>query len=416
MPIDTREMREQRHKLLLTARELLDKADTEKRSLTADEQTNEKKALKDADELRTKIAAAEHRNDIERDIAAAEMSQDRDNENRNGEDRQEETRLSRSWEVPAYRSLFTRAMTVGTQAFNSDELRALSAGTGTEGGYLYAPEQFVSELIQNVTDATIMRGICRVFPPIQGTDSLGFPVLDNRMAAAAWTSELGTPSTDSTLSLGKRALRPNPLAKEIIVSKVLLRKTAMAEQIVREELARVVAEAMENGYMTGTGDQQPLGVFTASANGVTTARDVSTGNTSSTPTFEGLKSAKYELKASYWPRAKWIFHRDIMELIAKLKDGNGRYMLQDSVQQAEPDRMLGAPVLLSEFAPNTVTTGLYVGILGDFSQYWIVDSLDVEVLRLEELYARNNKDCFLARMMSDGAPVRAEAFVRVKLG
>jgi HK97 family phage major capsid protein len=105
-----------------------------------------------------------------------------------------------------------------------------------------------------------------------------------------------------------------------------------------------------------------------------------------------------------------------MELIAKIKDGNGRYMLQDSVIQGEPDRMLGFPVRLSEFAPSTIATGAYVGILGDFQNYWIVDSMDIEVLRLEELYARNNKDCFLTRMASDGAPVRSEAFVRVKLG
>jgi len=409
-------MREQRHKLLLTAREILDKADAEKRAVTAEDKINEKKALDDARELRTKIEDAEHRNDVEREIALAEMRAKPETKPEDRQaDAQNEVRLSRKWETPVYRSTWVKAMTEGTSAFMPEEHRALSAGTATEGGYLYAPEIFVQELIQNVTDATIMRGISRVLPPVAGADSLGAPVLDNRMAAAAWTSELGTPSTDSTLSFGKRALRPNPLAKEILVSKVLLRKTAMAEQIVREELARVVAEAEENAFMTGDGAQQPLGIFTASNDGIATGRDVSTSNTTSTPTFDGLKSARYELKESYFKRATWIMHRDVMELIAKLKDGNGRYMLQDSVIQGEPDRLLGAPVRLSEFAPNTISASQYVACLGDFSQYWIVDSMDVEVLRLEELYARNNKDCFLTRMMVDGAPVRSEAFVRVKL-
>ena len=410
---DTRELRENRHKLLLTAREMLDKADTEKRSLSAEETTNEKKALADADELRKQIEGHEHRNDLERDIALAESTKGREEEEKKVAT--ETRKLTRSWERPEYRSAWAKAMTTGLR-LTEEEQRALSAGTATEGGYLYAPEMFVQELIQNVTDATIIRGIARVLPPIAGQDSLGAPVLTNGMADAEWTSELGTPSTDSTLAFGKRALRPNPLAKEILVSKVLLRKTTMAEQIVRQELARVVAETQEHAFMTGTGAQQPLGVFTASADGIPTSRDVTTGNSATSPTFEGLKSAKYELKASYWPRATWIFHRDIMELIAKLKDGNGRYMLQDSVMQAEPDRMLGAPVLLSEFAPSTIASGAYVGILGDFQNYWIVDSMDLEVLRLEELYARNNKDCFLTRMASDGAPVRSEAFVRVTLG
>jgi len=410
---DTRELREKRHKLLLNAREILDKADAEKRALAADEQANEKKALSDAEELRSQIEAHEHRNNLERQIALNESTEAHAAKDAETGDK-EERKLSRSWERPEYRSAWAKAMTTGLQ-LSPEEQRALSAGTGTEGGYLYAPELFVTELIRNVTDATIMRGISRVLPPIAGQDSLGAPVLTSSMAAAAWTSELGTPSTDSTLAFGKRALRPNPLAKEIIVSKVLLRKTSVAEQIVREELARIVAEAMENAYMTGTGAQQPLGVFTASADGVTTARDVSTGNAATAPTFDGLKAAKYELKAAYWPKAQWVMHRDVMEVIAKIKDGNGRYMLQDSVIQGEPDRMLGFPVRLSEFAPSTLTASQYVAILGDFQNYWIVDSMDVEVLRLEELYARNNKDCFLTRMASDGAPVRAEAFVRVKL-
>jgi HK97 family phage major capsid protein len=178
----------------------------------------------------------------------------------------------------------------------------------------------------------------------------------------------------------------------------------------------VVSEANENGFMTGNGTQQPLGIFTASANGISTDRDVSTGNTAATPTFDGLKAAKYSIKQVYWGAASWIFHRNIMELIAKLKDGNGRYLLQDSVVEGEPDRMLGFPVNLSEFAPNTVATTNYVGILGDHSNYWIVDALDMEIARADELYIRSNQTLFIIRMETDGAPVREEAFARVQLG
>lgn len=417
MAIDTREMRENRHKLLLTARELLDKADAEKRTLTAEEKANQEKALADSEEWREKIDAAEKRNDLDRQIAETALSQDKsktDEENRTGETNEERT-LSRGWETQQYRTLWSRSISEGTRHFSNEEHRQLSAGTATEGGYLYAPEEFVNELIKNVTDMTHIRSVARQFS-VAGADSLGFPVLTNRMAAAEWTSELGTASTDSTLDFGKRELRPNPATKEIVVSKVLLRKTPMAEQIVREELARVMAEGMENGYMTGTGAQQPLGVFTASGSGISTDRDVSTGNTSSSPTPDGLKNALYTLKASYWNNAVWIMHRNTMLLLAKMKDGNGRYLLQDSIVQGEPTQLLGKPILLSEYAPSAYTTGLYVAVLGDFSNYWIVDSLDMEVLQLRELYARNNKDCFIVRMMSDGAPVREEAFVRVKLG
>ena len=70
---------------------------------------------------------------------------------------------------------------------------------------------------------------------------------------------------------------------------------------------------------------------------------------------------------------------------------------------------------MSELMPNTFTTGLYVGIIGDFAFYWIADALDMEIQRLEELYAANNQVGFITRAKSDGMPVLEEAFARVKL-
>ena len=69
----------------------------------------------------------------------------------------------------------------------------------------------------------------------------------------------------------------------------------------------------------------------------------------------------------------------------------------------------------SEWAPNTFTTGEYVGLLGDFSHYWIADALSMQIQRLNELYAETNQVGFIGRLETDGAPVLEEAFVRVKL-
>ena len=148
---------------------------------------------------------------------------------------------------------------------------------------------------------------------------------------------------------------------------------------------------------------------------ITTGRDVSTGNTTTAFTFDGLKEAKYTLKSQYWARAQWIFHRDGVKLAAKIKDGEGRYYWQDSIVVGEPSRLMGFPVNVSEYAPNTFESGLYVGILGDFSNYWIADSLAVSIQRLNELYATTNQTGFIGRRESDGMPVLEEAFVRVTL-
>jgi len=93
-------------------------------------------------------------------------------------------------------------------------------------------------------------------------------------------------------------------------------------------------------------------------------------------------------------------------------EGHGRKVYREST---EVPLLLSFPFRVSEFAPNTFTTGLYVGILGDFSNYWIADSLAMELQRLVELYAETNQVGLIGRLESDGMPVLEEAFVRVKL-
>ncbi len=171
----------------------------------------------------------------------------------------------------------------------------------------------------------------------------------------------------------------------------------------------------EKGFLTGSGAGQPLGVFTASPLGISTGRDVSTDNTATAFTANGLYNVKYSLKAAYWPRAKWLFHRDAVKMLAKLVNGEGQYLWQPSLQMGQPDMLLGHPVSVSEYAPNTFTANLYVGIIGDFSQYWIADSMAMEIQRLVELYAATNQVALIGRMESDGMPVLEEAFARVKL-
>lgn len=407
----TKDLLEKRRLAFKAAREIQDLAEKEKREMTPEEDQRWEKAYTEVTDLKGQIEKIDKRNDLERQEAEVKLKNEAD-------ERATQSGAETTFQNPRaskeYDTVFRAFLTRDHKTLTADEHRALSAGTATEGGFLFPSEQFNAELIANVVDATIFRGLARSFA-INGNDSLGTPTLPNRMSDAEWTSELGIPSTDTTLSFGKRSLTPHPLAKEIRVSKTLLRKAPGSDSIVREELARVKGEAEENAFMTGDGSQKPLGIFTSSSDGISTSRDISTGNTTSSPTFDGLKAAKYELKEVYWPASSWIFHRDIMELIAKLKDGNGRYLLQDSVVEGEPDRMLNFPTHMSEFAPSTATTGLLVGILGDYNNYWIVDSLAMTIQVAQELLIRENQDLFVLRSETDGAPVREEAFVRVKL-
>jgi HK97 family phage major capsid protein len=292
---------------------------------------------------------------------------------------------------------------------------ALQQDNATQAGYLVAPQKFVMELIADLDNILFFRNIAKVLPTLTGAQSLGYPKRKTRMSSAAWGTEIQAPTADTALDFGKKEFKPNPATAEILVSKTLLKNAPNVDAIVRNEMAYNFGTLLETAYMTGNGVNKPLGVFTASSDGISTSRDVSTGNTTTEMKFDGLKEAKYKIASQYQKNLSWIFHRDGVKQIAKLKDADGQYIWQQSVSASEPDRLLGVPVMMSEYAPNTFTTGLYVGLIGDFSNYWICDSMNMEIVALNELYARTNQVDFIGRIETDGMPVVEEAFSRVKL-
>ena len=302
-------------------------------------------------------------------------------------------------------------------ARNLEVYNDLQKDNPTQAGYLVAPQKFVGEIIKELDNLLFMRQIANVLPSLNGAHSLGYPKRTARASTFAWGTELSAPSKDTSLAFGKREFKPNPGTGEILVSKTLLRNAPNVDGIVRDELVFNFMSGLETAYMTGNGAGKPLGIFTASDDGITTARDVSTGNTATEIKFDGLKEAKYSIKEQYQNNLKWIFHRDGVKQIAKIKDGDGQYIWQDNVKENEVARLLSFPVHMSEYAPNTFSTGLYVGILGNFKMgYWIVDALSMEIQVLQELYARTNQVDFIGRIETDGMPVLDECFARVKLG
>lgn len=296
-----------------------------------------------------------------------------------------------------------------------DSLKALQSDLDTQGGYLVAPQLFVEQLLKNVDDFVFMRKLGTVMQ-LQKAESLGVPTLDTDLNDADWTTELATGNEDTVMRFGKRELHPHPFAKRVRISNTLLRQALMdPEAIVRQRLVYKFAVTQEKAFLTGSGQGQPLGVFTANAAGISTGRDV-TSSSSTSITGDVLIDAVYNLREQWRKGAKWIFHRDALKQIRKLKDGNGQYLWQPGLANGEPGTICDLQFFSSEFAPNTFTSGLYVGILGDFSTYWIAEAMDLSIQVVKELYAESNLTGYICRADADGMPVLEQAWSRIKLG
>ncbi len=401
MPITIRELQQQRGELGTQAQAILDGAQAAGRRMTGEEEQSFDRILADRDALDAEIGRMERLR--EQDRAAADRAPGEP-----GATGPEGQRSTEQQQTAAWRSYLLG----GRAAVTPEQARYLNMGSDPEGGFLVGPQQWVAALLQNVDDAVPLRGLATV-QQITQAESLGVPTLDTDLNDAEWTSEVGTGSQDDSLRFGRRELRPNPLAKRVLVTRTLLRRATLSpEDIVRQRMAVKFGTAAERAYMTGDGNKKPLGLFTASPDGIPTSRDVQTGSATGF-TGDGLIDAKFALKGQYLPKASWLFHRTAVREVRKLKDGQGNYLWAAGLG-GSPDTILELPFTMSEFAPNTFTTGNYVGMLGDFSYYWIVDALALEVQRLVELYAEANKIGFIGRLETDGMPVLAEAFVRLK--
>lgn len=303
---------------------------------------------------------------------------------------------------------------------------ALRADDEAQGGYLIASEQFAAGLLKNIDDRTYIAGLAKT-QVVRESRSLGIRKRTAKMNTVTKGSELGdiTSSFDNSLRFGKRVLTPYDYVGGCQVSRDWLRMaTESPESIVTNELALNYSEFFEQEFLYGDGQEGALGVMVADNEGIPTSRDVSPVNgdwtDTETPapttgyTFSSLMRMKYSLKAQYRSTARWMFHRDHVSYMNRIRDLNGNYIFEPSKVVGEPDRLLGLPFDESEWMPNTFSTGTYAGILANWNQYMIVYGLDMELQRLNELAARTNQVEFHLRAKMDANVLLEEAFARLK--
>ncbi len=304
-------------------------------------------------------------------------------------------------------------------AFGETDKLGLQVSKDNKGGYL-APMAMASQLIKFVDDNVFMRQIATVLPPLMNAVSLGAVSYDSDTGDADWTAEVPASdiSEDDAMTFGKRELMPHLNTKLVKVSQKFL-ETANglpggAASFVGSRLGYKFGITEEQAYLTGSGVQQPLGVFVASDAGVSTARDY-TCVSSTVFTADEVIDSLGALKTQYQDRAWGLFSRTFVRRARLLKDGTGQYLWGAGLVSGQPDRICNRPYIQSEYVPATYTAGLYIGMWADFSHYWIADSMGLTIQRLDELFQLKNQIGFIARKETDGMPTLAEAFSRIKL-
>jgi HK97 family phage major capsid protein len=256
---------------------------------------------------------------------------------------------------------------------------------------------------------------------VPSAESYGVPIMENDVSDSDWKSELADADLDNEMSFTKDKLHPIRLTKAIKYSRELknLSRLAFGDWIV-SRLKYKLGITMEKAFLTGPDhSNQPLGIFTTDDQGVPSSRDVSEGNGTSQIKADGLINALYNLKSGYIrsKSCRWIFHRDALKQIRKLKDGEGNYLWQPGLGEDRPPMILGVPYLLSEYAPSAAdfVSGARVGAVCDLKYYGIAQSQEIGVQILDQKYALENADAAIVVVHVDGMPLIPEAFSMVTL-
>ena len=386
------DLKQDRAKAVAQMREIMNKYGSEE--MTAEDKAAYAKAEAEFDSLNSRIDQEEKLMARERAIGEAEDKEQKAPAKNERMEMFAKALSGRSEDMAAYRNQYT-------------------LGNDPQAGNLTAPVEFVDQLIKGLDDTLFMRRICHMTPRIGNAQSLGFPYRKTEADDAEWIGEIADAAEEKSLEYARREFKPHRMNKMIKLSRTLVNHAALAPSAVLDEMRYRIAVTQEKAYMTGDGVNKPLGIFTASDNGVPTGRDVATAGASIAS--DDLFNVKYSLKSQYLRGARWIMHRDVIKEVAKMKDGSDAYIWQPSIQEGQPDRLLGLPVEMSEYAPNTVESGNYLAVLGNFKYYWICDADTLVMQVLRELYAPNNQVGYLFDYFGDGAPVVGEAFARMKL-
>lgn len=292
----------------------------------------------------------------------------------------------------AYKEDFGRHLRGKTPIHN-----VLSESTDADGGYL-VPEEFEQDIVTGLDAVNVIRSIAKV---ITTQNDRKIPISVGH-SVANWTAENGA-YTESNPTFGQKEIDAYKLTDLIRISVELLQDAAFPlEQYIANEFARAFGAAEEEAFCVGNGTGRPTGIFTANGGqvGVTAAAN-------NAITADELINLVYALKAPYRRNAKFLMNDATISAIRKLKDGNGVYLWQPSLQAGEPDKLLGYDLYTSPYAP-TIAAGAYTVAFGDFQNYWIGDRAGRTVQRLNELYATNGQIGYVATERVDGKVILAE--------
>lgn len=166
------------------------------------------------------------------------------------------------------------------------------------------------------------------------------------------------------------------------------------------KIAQSVAEFLEKELITGK--TKINGVLDLTGNAKTVTKFETTGDV---PTVDELIALQVAVPQQYQAGCMWLVSNKTLVALRQLKDGNNRYLLQDDITNGFGYSLLGKPVMVSD---NMTDTNV---VYGDFSAMYVNVHEDASVQVLTEKYADEHATGVLTWIEVDARVIEPQKIV-----
>lgn len=286
-----------------------------------------------------------------------------------------------------------KALGIYVRTGSEHELKAMSAGSDPDGGYLVAPSLSDTMIVKAFDVSPLGRLARRV--TIGAGDAYEEPV-DADDIGAEWVGENSARPATKTVEMKYLRVPVMELyALQPVTQRLLDDARFDVGAWVSAKIGDKFARSFGAAFVKGDGVARPRGLLTyptsLQADGVRPWFTIQHINTGAAGGFLGTTNATaspadvlvdmvHALRAPYRPNARWTMNRTTAAIVRKFKLTDGQFIWADT-RDATPDTLLGFPVELDEEMPDVGAGNLPIAF-GDFAQaYLIVEKPGVRLLR-----------------------------------
>lgn len=319
-------------------------------------------------------------------------------------------------EMKAYQIGFRSFLRKGDRALSQDELKAMTAGSDNEGGYLVTPDTS-GRIVTRIFETSPMRQVAA--QQTIGTNELEGIYDTDEAGSGGWVSETGVRAASAAPTVGKYKIPVNEMfAMPEATQQLLDDANVDVEMWLGNKVADKLTRVENLAFVAGTGVGQPRGFTTyttvATADATRTwgslemIKTGANGDFAASSPGDKLFDLIAAFKQGYLNNAVWATKREVIAKIRKFKEATtNAYMWQPGLQKGQPESLLGYPIIKFEDMPALSANGLSLA-LGDFGMaYQIVDRQGFRTLR--DPYTNKPYVRFYTTRRVGGAVVQFEA-------